>query len=87
VSALQANSKLAGEAKIALDDIVHIGDAMADHESSFKSHAESESTVNIGINSACCKNSWIYHSATTPLDPTIIEENIYFSTWLGEWKE
>ena len=66
---------------------MQIGNAMSNHQGSFKTHSESKATKFIGIYATGFEHLRIYHSTTAPLDPAAIEENIDFGAWLGEWEE
>ncbi len=60
---------------------------MTDHQSPFQAHAECESREARSVDSTIGQDLWIDHATTAPLDPTPIEEDVYFGRRLGEGKE
>src|SRR5690554_4494392 len=81
--------ELQREARVALDDVVHVGDAVAQHQGALEAHAEREARVLLGVHPARAQHVGVDHAATTPLDPAgtallLREPQVHLGARLGE---
>ena len=60
-----------GEPDVALDDVAHVRDVVAEHQRPLDAHAEREPAVALGVDAAGGQHARVDHAAAAPLDPAL----------------
>src|SRR5690606_9709826 len=84
--------ELQREAGVALDDVVHVRDAVAQHQCALEAHAERETRVLVRVDPARAQHVRVDHAAAAPLDPAgpallLREPQVHLGARLGEREE
>src|SRR4051812_34914404 len=68
---LQLRSEGQREAYVALEEVPHVVEAVAEHQQPFEAHAERVAGVAVGVDTAGAQHIRVHHAAAAPLDPAL----------------